>query len=82
LETLGEPLKQAGAYLLGLLIKMMELDGGFSQMAGFRHNIVVAFETILIGFLAWYLATVFGKKEVALLIKVIVVCECLRILIA
>jgi len=64
----------------GLLIKIMEMDGGYSQMTAFGQNLVQVFGTIMVGVLVWFLAHAFGKGEVGALIKVIVVCECVRII--
>ena len=49
------------------------------QYADFKGGLNLIFATIMIGFLAWFLARAFGKGEVSTLIKVITVCECVRI---
>jgi hypothetical protein len=62
------------------VIKIMEIDGGYSQLIAFKQDIFLVFKMIMLGYLAWFLARTFNKGEVSSLIKVIVVCECIRIL--
>lgn len=61
-------------------IQFMEWDQALQQFANFKQGLHLVFYTIVVGFLAWYLANTFGKKEICGLIKLIIVCECVRIL--
>lgn len=73
MEGIGETLLNGARWL-------MDLDGGFSQMVDFGRSLTQVFSTIMIGVLVWFLAQAFGRGEVGALIKVVVICECVRIL--
>ncbi len=74
-------LYKAIEFIKAMLVQWWQSDPTrVQQYADFKGGVNLIFATLMIGFLAWFLARAFGKNEVSQLVKVITVCECVRIM--
>jgi uncharacterized protein (DUF3820 family) len=62
------------------LIKLMDMDGGFTEFMNFKQDLAQIFGTIMAGVLLWFLVNMFSSGKLGSLVKVIVVCRIIIIL--